>query len=1200
MPSRLKSLELQGYKTFANRTFFEFGETVTAIVGPNGSGKSNIADSLRWVLGEQSYSLLRARRTEDMIFSGSDTRSRAGLASATITFDNSDGWLPIDFTEVAITRRAHRDGQNEYLVNGQRVRLKDVSELLSESGLAERTYTVIGQGLVDAALSLKADERRRLFEEAAGIGLHRSRREESLHRLELTQRNLERVEDILTELKPRLHSLERQARRAQEFEQVRADLEVLLHEWYGFHWHETQKELAQSLQADRLQQKRLDDTRLDLEKIEAQLNSHRDGIQGLRENLNGWHKALSEHHAQREGAIRQLAMIEERKRSLTAQQESDRSVLANLDEELVYAEEQVVSASGEIERLVEESEEARQQAEAAQEHLLERQAERDSIERTIQSIRQEIGELNSQHGKLQARQVESENQQHRLLDLLTAADKVLKESEAGLKASQSQRQAAHNSMQLAEKDLQAAEKAIERQRKSTIECETRIVKLREQRASMAAQQARLKAELDVLEQAEAALTGYASGTRLILQASRENRLEGARGALSTFLQVPAQLERAIAAALGDFLDAVLLDIEPDSVMDLLESESGRGVLLPIKSLKPGPAVQRVVSAGIDVLGDAADLVEAPADLQPVVELLLRGVAVVKNRKTARSVLAGQPAGRRAVTLQGEVFYSSGAILTGTSESDFNLLARKRMRQESTISNQRLESQIEESDLQLISLKTEFEKLQADSHELEGVREQARQETMRLGRALDRASNDLEQAQRQMTWQQEQVERYRRESSRYSEERSQILVEMADLEAKLNSTRSALKQRESILSDVSLDDDQAQQAHWVTRQAVAERALEDAKSRLEERGAALERIQRTRTALSEKLAGWPRTLQEIEGQSLEAHQAEDRLGEAIRSLNEKIGPAEVELAALEEKQALEGKNAAAARQQVSVAEHFHSQARINLARKQENLQTLQRRIEDDFGLVNFEYEAQVSGQTPLPLMGMVEQLPQVHKLPADIEENIKRQRLQLRRMGSVNLEAQSEFEEVRARYGFLIEQVADLQKAESDIRKVILELDELMKNEFQRTFEAVAEEFRSIFTRLFGGGAARLILTDPDDLTLTGIEVEARLPGRRSQGLALLSGGERSLTATALVFALLRVSPTPFCVLDEVDAMLDEANVGRFRELLRELSQQTQFVIVTHNRNTVQVADVLYGVTMGKDSSSQVLSLKLDEVDKVID
>jgi chromosome segregation protein len=325
-----------------------------------------------------------------------------------------------------------------------------------------------------------------------------------------------------------------------------------------------------------------------------------------------------------------------------------------------------------------------------------------------------------------------------------------------------------------------------------------------------------------------------------------------------------------------------------------------------------------------------------------------------------------------------------------------------------------------------------------------------------------------------------------------------------------------------------------------------------------------------------------------------------VAEQVRHLNQKIEPAETELVSVEQEQAVQQKAADLSRQQMSAIEHFHAQTRISLARRQEALNSLQRRIEDDFGLVAYEYVGQVSGPTPLPLQGMVEQLPLVHQLSPEVEENIKRQRAQLRRMGPVNPEAQAEYQEVRQRFEFLTEQVADLQQAEKDIRQVISELDELMKREFRKTFEAVASEFRQIFTRLFGGGSARLLLTEPDDLTATGIEIEARLPGRRMQGLSLLSGGERSLTAVSLIFALLKVSPTPFCVLDEVDAMLDEANVGRFRDLLRELSQRTQFIIVTHNRNTVQVADIIYGITMGRDSSSQVLSLKLDEVEQVFE
>jgi chromosome segregation protein len=347
------------------------------------------------------------------------------------------------------------------------------------------------------------------------------------------------------------------------------------------------------------------------------------------------------------------------------------------------------------------------------------------------------------------------------------------------------------------------------------------------------------------------------------------------------------------------------------------------------------------------------------------------------------------------------------------------------------------------------------------------------------------------------------------------------------------------------------------------------------------------------------ASFVQALTDLEKRMEELRSSEADLVSQVEKLQVLIDPAEAELGQVE--QARDGMRQAEgkARQALSMAERRNSQAQVALNRKQERLDTLKGRIEDDFGLVEFEYASDVSGPTPLPLGDMVEQLPMVSELPEGLDETIKRQRAQLRRMGAINPEAQAEYKEVKERFEFMTNQVQDLHQAEADIKEVIAELDILMEREFRRTFEAVAAEFRQIFTRLFGGGTARLVLTDPDDLTETGIDIEARLPGRRTQGLSLLSGGERSLTATALVFSLLKVSPTPFCVLDEVDAMLDEANVGRFRDLLRELSENTQFIVITHNRNTVQAADVIYGITMGRDSASQMISLKLDEVGDVV-
>ena len=396
MPLRLKSLELHGYKTFAAKTNFEFAEGITAIVGPNGSGKSNIADALRWVLGEQSYSLLRAKKTEDMIFAGSEQRPRAGMASAGVTFDNTDGWLPVDFSEVGLSRRSYRDGRNEYLLNSQHVRLKDINELLAQSGLSERTYTILGQGLVDASLALKADERRRLFEEAAGIGLYRTRREEALRRLETTRRNLDRVLDILAELEPRLKSLERQATRAMEYTQVQADLRVLLLEWYGFHWHRAQRDLTDAIDLGRSQEAKLTEVRESYQTVRQNFTAFRDHLNGLRGRLNSWHRQSAQLHESRESTSGDLAVLDERQRTLLDNRQSGLSEQSRLSAEFKLALERQVETEAEVVQLQAEFDEALVQTKSAQSALDSQNAEKSRLEAQIQSMRQKINEVTTQ------------------------------------------------------------------------------------------------------------------------------------------------------------------------------------------------------------------------------------------------------------------------------------------------------------------------------------------------------------------------------------------------------------------------------------------------------------------------------------------------------------------------------------------------------------------------------------------------------------------------------------------------------------------------------------------------------------------------------------------------------------------------------------------------------------------------------------
>jgi chromosome segregation protein len=1204
MPCRLTSLELHGYKTFASRTEFQFAENVTAIVGPNGSGKSNIADSIRWVLGEQSYSLLRGKKTEDMIFAGSEHRARAGMASATIVFDNSDGWLPIDFSEVAVTRRAYRDGQNEYMLNGQRVRLRDVSELLAQSGLAERTYTIIGQGLVDAALSLKAEERRRLFEEAAGIGLHRARREEALKRLDTTRRNLERVKDILAELQPRLRSLERQARRAQEYELVKADLRVLLREWYGYHWHRAQKELGEALDLARKKEKDLDGIRTQQAGLEGQASALREHIQSLRSRLGEWHRQSAKLHSQRESLSRDLAVSDERLRSLAGQKQEWTKELERLEEQIALQNERVKEAEGELSQLQVELEEARQQALMTSRVLKERQAGRAKVEQQLQAARQAMTALSARRSHLQARHSERQLNAEKQTKALANAREALQIAEGEYSSAQGVLEQAAQALAQAQAVRQGQEEKLQSHQQVLADAEASHRSVLEKQSSLQAEQSRTQAKLEVLEQAENALSGYAGGVQLLLKAARQARLRGARGALSSFLEVPAEYEIAIAAALGEFVDAVVLeDGSLEAALGLLDGQTARAAILPTDALTPGSIYNPLEGSDpLEILGSAAKLVRAPVELQPAVELLLGPVVIARDRKSARRFLsthAHEDPYLRVVSLQGEVFFASGQVLAGQG-GKAGTLSRPRERRELQGQLQELETLANKYKEQTATLQAQLKELRSNGERLNQEIRKSHQQEEAARTTQRNADLALEKTRRGLHWQRENGARLEVELKQAESDSASMEKELAELEEELQQARQQLRERSAQLEEHSLEEIQTELAHWNMRAAVAERAEADAQMRLKERQSARENALRGRQSQRSRLDEAENLTQEIEDSKVALRKMETQVNEQVEVYRLQIDPAETELQVAEQDQTKLQAHEIKARQALSMAEHHHAQARIHLARRQEAMESMRRRIEDDFGLVAFEYADEISGPTPLPLDGMVEQLPLVEKLSPEAEENIKRQRAQLRRMGAINPEAQAEFQEVKERFTFLTGQVADLNHAEGGVKEVIAELDLLIDREFRKTFDAIAQEFREIFARLFGGGFAKLVLTDPEDMSGTGIDIEARLPGRRTQGLSLLSGGERSLTATALVFAILKVSPTPFCVLDEVDAMLDEANVGRFRELLRELSQSTQFVIVTHNRNTVQVADVIYGVTMGRDSSSQVISLKLDQVGQMVE
>lgn len=1193
---RLKSLELSGFKTFASRTYFEFAGSVTAIVGPNGSGKSNIADALRWVLGEQSFGLLRGRKTEDMIFAGSEKRARAGMASATVTFDNSIGWLPIDYGEVSITRRAYRDGQNEYLINQQKVRLKDVTELLAQSALAERTYTVIGQGLVDTALTLKSDERRRLFEEAAGIGLYRSRKEQAQRRLEATRRNLERVEDILAELKPRLRSLERQAKRASEYAQLRSDLRESLRVWYGYQWHRRQNELRAVREEAVEREENLGLARQKQSELNKELNLLRNRTQELRIQLNGWHRRLAELHASRESSGRELAVANERQRSLNERSAALDEERQRLETELGTLEVRLKEAQRRKERAEKELSASEEKLVGIQQEFGERLAQEQARRAKAGALGEALDEVRNKVVSQQAQRQESVARQARDRQELKALESALQHLNTEIEAAQEEVLGRKKELEQSERELQDVESVLEEAKRNQADTLAQLQELEKVHANLLREQSRMRAELSGLEEADWAATGFAQGAKWLLETARAKRLKLKRGTLGRELQLPQEYEAAIAAALGHYLEAVFVEDEadPEAVLRTLEDEDASATLLPLKALSVDGRIAAGKAKG--VLGVAADLVDAPKELRPALDLLLGRVLVVEDRAAARRVLENLPDNARAVTLRGEVFHRGGQIEVRSSQAG-TPLARERKERELRSQLQGVERELAEVEEQIAGIEKNVSAGEQVQREIKQRRELAYREIDPARQQVLAANLEIEQLQRQRDWFQVQKRNLERQIEEASAQIAAQENEEKALKVRQAEVQQALEAQADAASELPLEEDRAQIAHWEMRVAVSQRALQEVEQRLDEQQQLTQKAKEQLASFEARQAELAEQKADIEKQKGLLNTDEGQFGEEITSVQSQIGPAEEELHGAElQLQGLVNAEEGALKA-LTQAERAHTQAQIALARQQESLSTLRNRIEDDFGLVAFEYDEAVSGPTPLPLGDLVERLPVVENVEPDLESNLKEQRAQLRRLGSVNPEAQEEYSAVSERFEHLQTQVADLEAAEKDLNEVIAELDVLMEREFRSTFDIVAAEFRGIFSRLFNGGAARLLLTDEEDLSNTGIDIEARLPGKRSQRLALLSGGERSLTAAALVFALLKASPTPFCVMDEVDAMLDEANIGRFTDLLGELSRDTQFVLITHNRNTVQAADVIYGVTMGRDTASQVISLKLDEVDE---
>lgn len=1209
----LKKLQLQGFKTFANRTEFQFDTGMTSIVGPNGSGKSNIADAIRWVLGEQRYSTIRGKKTEDVIFAGSALKPAMGYAEASITFDNGDKILPLDFAEVTITRRAYRTGENEYFINKSKVRLKDITEAVSA---LSQTYTVITQGMVDAALSQKPEERRGLFEDAAAIGLFNLRKAEAEDKLTKTDNNMKRVADLVAEIKPRLKGLELHAKQAEEFYNLQSEQQRLLKRWYGHRWLTTQDELQLALKHENKAASALQTGKNELESLQARIAGIRNAQAECRKRLVEQHHASSDLHNRAQQLQQQVAVDQERLNGVIRQRE-------NLQPEVLAVELAIESGSKRLAELEQEYAEIQGGQGDERENLGQQEAivqERSRAVRTANEAlnrkRDELAKLNSRLDNLKSRLTQLQERRH---ELARQEEKYLQ----GRQLSQNKQGELEAELAKALAAVGATEEEVRKindnRRAAENELNTATERARQHERLLAEARTKLegtKSRLELLNRLQASFTGYYGGVKAVMQAAQpgkdgKSRLLGVRGLVANLMQVPAELEVAIETAMGGHLQDIVVESfrDAESGIALLKSSGqGRATFLPLDSLKsfgtsnPG----RNVISYSGVRGVATDLIEYQPEYNLVYEQLLGRVLVVEDLKVARQILSDLPNGWTVVTLGGETVRSTGAVTGGGSgkEQAGGMLMRERELRELPQAIARLEKQIQTEAAALAteqnsisSIKQRLNSLDREIQQLNRTQQQTRDKLNQLHSQTNRLSDE-------MRIREESHQAIVREQGELDQRERDIEQERQTSEQQRDLAQSQLKdfEREVRVAQAAEHDEREKLAALKTAYALSEQRLKTAENNLK-----VARLEQSRR--QEQLRNRQDQLAKLEWQEQQLHtllqtaQAElNVVSEQLDALRTEIAPLEAELQTLEQNYFEQERRWNELGSSLLALEASFGRASLETQRIQGELETLKFKAADDLAPTltaingaSSEISAEVWNNVVL-----VDASKLAERDLATLATRIEQLRGKLRRIGAVNPLAMQEYREAKERYEFLSTQLADLEQTAQSLRQLIKELDTIIQQKFAETFDKVAKHFHKYFGLLFNGGTAKLTLTEPDNIASTGIEILAQPPGKRQQNLSLLSGGERALTAVALLFALLEVNPTPFCVMDEVDAALDEANVGRFCQTLKQLADRTQFIVITHNRATIEAARTLYGISMGADSISKVISLKVEEAVKFKD
>ena len=1179
----LKRLEMQGFKSFADKTVLEFMPGITSVIGPNGSGKSNISDAIRWVLGEQSMKSLRGSKSEDIIFAGTQNRKSLGFAEASLVFDNTDGKLPVEYTEVTVTRKIYRSGESGYYINKTPCRLKDVLELFMDTGIGKDGYSIIGQGKIDEILSNKSEDRRHIFEEAAGIVKYRVRKVESEKKLEHTKLNLLRINDILSEIESNIEPLRIQSEKARKFLDLREELKSIEVGLFVYNIESYKEKLQKVIEDNEILKSQNEEASNKMQEISDLKEKLKQEIDDITNKIENMQNLGFESEKEKERLNSEINISKER---ITNNKENDNRYNAEIEEiklRIKDLEEEKKAKLDKKNNLFTNKEKFQKELEEKEKELEEANKKLSSKELEIEEKKKIVSDNTDAKYEKQVNistiEANLENIEKRKKQIATEIDFNISE----LDSTRLKKEEIAKVFYKIEDKKNKATKSLNEISSKSEETERKIKEYDDTINKLSSEYRIKESRLKFLKETEREKEGYIRSVKnLLLDCEKDNSLrKGLHGVLASILKTPKEYETAIEMTLGAALQNVVTETEQDAkklVEHLRKNNLGRASFLPISTVK-GKKLEKYNSKNINgIQGIASDLVEYNKKYEQIVLSFLGRTVIVDDMDTAIALAKQNNYSFRIVTLKGDLINPSGAITGGSvAQKTVNILGRAReiedLEKELKKINSKIEKIQQEKEEYLNdseSVLEEINSLEKSLQEIDIVYASDKQKLISVEENISRIEKRLEKLKEE----QKELEEQKEENLNNKEQEELDIKKLSDENIELNTVIEQFanlnKDNQAYIDNLNMD---------VTNLKISVSSFDESESSIDEM------VERINLDIENNNSSIESKLKQKENIKLDNETLENNIKELLEKINEideKVNNSGNQVNELKAQRIEKNNNLSKAEKdyesQFEVIEGLKEQiVKIDVKKSK-----LEQDIEDVVNKLWEEYELTPNNvgeyQKPENVQSTTKQ---VNKLRSQIKE-----------LGSINVDSIEEYNTTKQRYDFMCEQRLDLEDGIAKLKKVIQDMTSTMKTQFATQFEIINKNFGEVFKELFGGGKAELILTDPENILECGIDIHVQPPGKKLQNMTLLSGGEKAFTAIALLFAILKINPSPFCVLDEIEAALDDVNVFRYAYYLKKFTDNTQFLVITHRKGTMEAADTVYGITMEENGISKLLSMKL--------